>query len=146
MALMPSWDATKLPRTGEGNGSPLQCSRLENPRDGGAWWPAVCGVAQSRTRRKWFSSSSKREHETTRWELLTWGRTGLLWALRSRAGQPLASSPGRFSGKRLGEAAIYFFWRISHKHMFCHNNLFVVSFFFFSQSGSGNLQIHSVRM
>ena len=30
---------------GEGNGSPLQCSCLENPRDGGAWWAAVCGVA-----------------------------------------------------------------------------------------------------
>ena len=36
--------------TGEGNGNPLQCSCLENPRDGGAWWAAVCGVAQSRTR------------------------------------------------------------------------------------------------
>ena len=35
---------------GEGNGTPLQCSRLENPRDGGAWWAAVSGVAQSRTR------------------------------------------------------------------------------------------------
>ena len=34
----------------EGNGNPLQCSCLENPRDGGAWWAAVCGVAQSRTR------------------------------------------------------------------------------------------------
>ena len=33
---------------GEGNGSPLQCSCLESPRDGGAWWAAVCGVAQSR--------------------------------------------------------------------------------------------------
>ena len=32
---------------GEGNGNRLQCSRLENPRDGGAWWAAVCGVAQS---------------------------------------------------------------------------------------------------
>ena len=32
-----------------GNGNPLQCSCLENPRDGGAWWAAVCGVAQSRT-------------------------------------------------------------------------------------------------
>ena len=32
---------------GEGNGSPLQCSCLENPRDGGAWWAAVYGVAQS---------------------------------------------------------------------------------------------------
>ena len=37
---------------GEGNGTPLQCSCLENPRDGGAWWAAVCGVAQSRTRLK----------------------------------------------------------------------------------------------
>ena len=43
---------------GEGNGNPLQCSRLENPRDGGAWWAAVYGVAQSQTRLKWFSSSS----------------------------------------------------------------------------------------
>ena len=34
---------------GEGNGNPLQCSCLENPRDGGAWWAAICGVAQSRT-------------------------------------------------------------------------------------------------
>ena len=34
---------------GEGNGNPLQCSCLENPRDGGAWWAVVYGVAQSRT-------------------------------------------------------------------------------------------------
>ena len=34
---------------GEGNGNPLQCSCLENPRDGGAWWAAAYGVAQSRT-------------------------------------------------------------------------------------------------
>ena len=34
---------------GEGNGNPLQCSCLENPRDGGAWWAAVYGVAQSQT-------------------------------------------------------------------------------------------------
>ena len=43
---------------GAGNGSPLQCSCLENPRDGGAWWAAVYGVAQSRTQLKWLSSSS----------------------------------------------------------------------------------------
>ena len=43
---------------GEGNGDPLQCSCLENPRDGGASWAAVCGVAQSRTRLKRLSSSS----------------------------------------------------------------------------------------
>ena len=44
---------------GEGNGNPLQCSCLENPRDGGAWWAAVYGVTQSRTRLKWLSSSSQ---------------------------------------------------------------------------------------
>ena len=46
---------------GEGNGNPLQCSCLENPRDGGAWWAAVYGVSQSRTRLKWLSSSSSRK-------------------------------------------------------------------------------------
>ena len=39
-----------------GNGNPLQCSCLENPRHGGAWWAAVYGVAQSRTRLKRLSS------------------------------------------------------------------------------------------
>ena len=43
---------------GEGNGKPLQCSCLENPRDGGAWWAAIYGVAQSRTWLKRLSSSS----------------------------------------------------------------------------------------
>ena len=43
---------------GEGNGNPLQCSCLENPRDGGASWAAISGVAQSRTRLKRLSSSS----------------------------------------------------------------------------------------
>ena len=43
---------------GEGNGNPLQCSCLENPRDGGAWWAAVHGVTQSQTRLKRLSSSS----------------------------------------------------------------------------------------
>ena len=43
---------------GEGNGNPLQCSCLENPRDGGACWAAVYGVAQSQTRLKRLSSSS----------------------------------------------------------------------------------------
>ena len=43
---------------GEGNGNPLQCSCLENPRDGGAWWADIYGVTQSRTRLKRLSSSS----------------------------------------------------------------------------------------
>ena len=41
-----------------GNGNPLQCSCLENPRDGGAWWAAIYGVEQSRTRLKQLSSIS----------------------------------------------------------------------------------------
>ena len=43
---------------GEGNGNPLQCSCLENPRDRETWRAAIYGVAQSRTRLKWLSSSS----------------------------------------------------------------------------------------
>ena len=67
---------------GEGNGNPLQCSCLENPRDGGAWWASVCGVAQSRTWLKRLSSSSSKlpkknlteESKTTLWIYLraTW--------------------------------------------------------------------------
>ena len=56
------WDTTErlhfqfsLSRFGKGTGNPLQCSCLENPRDGGAWWAAAYGVAQSWTR---LSSSS----------------------------------------------------------------------------------------
>ena len=45
---------------GEGNGNPLQCSCLENPRDGGVWWAAIYGVAQSRPRLKRLSKSSSR--------------------------------------------------------------------------------------
>ena len=48
---------------GEGNGNPLQCSCLENPRDGGAWWAAVFRVAQSRTRLKRLSSSSSSKYK-----------------------------------------------------------------------------------
>ena len=62
---------------GEGNGNLLQCSCLENPRDRGAWWAVVCGVAQSRTRLKRLSSSSSKitadgdcSHEIKRRSLL----------------------------------------------------------------------------
>ena len=54
---------------GEGNGNPLQRSCLENPRDGGAWWAAVYGVAQSQTRLKWLSSSSDKDKCSCCW---TW--------------------------------------------------------------------------
>ena len=54
----------RLSCIGEGNGNPVQCSCLENPRDGGAWWAAVYGVAQSRTRLKRLSSSSSSRRDT----------------------------------------------------------------------------------
>ena len=50
--------------TGEGSGNPLQYSCLENPRDGGGWWAAVYGVAQSQTRLKRLSSSSIQQDRT----------------------------------------------------------------------------------
>ena len=68
---------------GEGNGNPLQCSCLENPRDRGAWWAAVYGVAQSRTRLKRLSSSSR---VTTTWRR-RWHPTPVLL-------------PGKFHGLR----------------------------------------------
>ena len=61
--LVETWAAFRFMKnqgqgSGEGNGNPLQCSCLEKPRDRGAWWAAVSGVAQSRTRLKQLSSSS----------------------------------------------------------------------------------------
>ena len=61
-----------LSRTGEGNGNPLQCSCLENPRDGGAWWAAVYGVTQSQTRLKQLSSSSSSSTRPSRTNTQKW--------------------------------------------------------------------------
>ena len=72
---------------GEGNGNPLQCSCLENPRDGGTWWAAVYGVVQRRTQLKQLSSSSSSIptpsphpvcrkiifHKTSLWCQKSWG-------------------------------------------------------------------------
>ena len=58
----------------EGNGNPLQCSCLENPSDGGAWWAAVSGVAQSRTRLKRLRSSSSRALAVQWW----WGKVAAI--------------------------------------------------------------------
>ena len=51
--------ATSLSCSGEGNGNPLQCSCLENPRDGRAWWAAIYGVAHWTRLKRLSSSSSK---------------------------------------------------------------------------------------
>jgi len=61
--------ATSLSRIGEGNGNPLQCSCLESPRDGGAWWAAIYGVAQSRTWLKRLSSSSSSSANYSKYQL-----------------------------------------------------------------------------
>ena len=54
--IFPSYYHVTMILIGEGNGNPLLCSCLENPREGGAWWAAIYGVAQSRTRLKRLSS------------------------------------------------------------------------------------------
>ena len=69
---------------GEGNGNPLQCSCLENPRDSQAWWAAVYGVAQSWTRLKWLSSSSS----SSIW---------LSWVFVAECGLSLAAESGGYS-------------------------------------------------
>ena len=65
--------------SGEGNGNPLQCSCLENPRDGGAWWAAVYGVAQSWTQLKRLSSSSS----SSIWSACQHSNLQLLWGENS---------------------------------------------------------------
>ena len=64
---------------GEGNGNPLQCSCLENPREGGAWLAAVYGVAQSRTRLKRLSSNraSRAIQQTSKGASLAWVGAGV---------------------------------------------------------------------
>ena len=65
--LFPRWNwiIWQCPREehGERNGNPLQCSCLENPRNGGAWWAVIYGVAQSRTQLKRLRSSSREEQD-----------------------------------------------------------------------------------
>ena len=87
--------ATSLSPIGEGNGNPLQCSCLENPRDGGAWWAAIYGVAQSWTwLKRLSSSSSERSRKVSKPLHLTFGLDnsllwGLLWALSASVHQSI---------------------------------------------------------
>ena len=70
-----------LSRIGEGNGNPLQCSCLENLRDGGACWAAVYGVAQSRIRLKRLSSSSSSSSDIKHVQPCGLERPHLAWRL-----------------------------------------------------------------
>ena len=87
---------------GEGNGNPLQCSCLENPRDGGAWWAAVYGVAQNRTPLKRLSSSSTimthTVHGVLKARILKW------FAI------PFSSGPHSVIGKTDTEGEISILW------------------------------------
>ena len=81
---------------GEGNGNPLQCSCLENPRDGGAWWAAVHGVTQSRIQLKWLSSSSspRFQHDVNIEPLAPWNLIAHLSSCFSPVTIILSSFPG----------------------------------------------------
>ena len=71
---------------GEGNGNPLQCSCLENPREGGAWWAAVYGVTQSRTRLKRLSSSRPSLQVTSGRDRISHSRPTVVMATNYRLG------------------------------------------------------------
>ena len=88
---------------GEENGNPLQYSCLENHGDGGAWWAAISGIAQSRTRLKWLNSSSSSRKRRC---FLIWGFPDSSVGKESacNAGDP-GSIPG--SGRSAGEAIGY---------------------------------------
>ena len=86
----------------EGNGNPLQCSCLENPRDSGAWWAAVYGVAQSRTRLKRLSSSSSSRYIAFLVKcLFLWLGDSFKWQARPRpSGQTTYPSKETQEGSR----------------------------------------------
>ena len=79
-ALESKFLTTGPPGIGEGNGNPLQCSCLENPRDRGAQWVAVYGVAQSQTRLKQLSNSSRTTREVLLISVHPVRKEGKLWA------------------------------------------------------------------
>ena len=96
--------ATSLSCIGEGNGNPLQCSCLENPRNGGSCWTAVYGVTQSRTRLKQLSSSSNSRictswfHFTVHW--LELGNISILGPITSTDNQLRRTSYTTVAGIR----------------------------------------------
>ena len=94
---------------GEGNGNPLECSCMENPRDGGAWWAAVYGVAQSRTRLKRLSRSSVSRFQCVWWPPGgQWGRrAGLLSGTKPRGPGSHVSTQGTELDTDLGSQCVW---------------------------------------
>ena len=97
---------------GEGNGNPLQCSCLENPRDRAAWWAAVYGVTQSRTRLKQLSSSSRLGRIKV--PKLTVGQPQLIWQLAAPASPVLC--PAESSANCLPEESLLIHSQLCVKH------------------------------
>ena len=81
---------------GEGNGNPLQCSCLENPRDWGAWWAAIYGVTQSRTLLKRLSSRSSRPASFSGWLEVPWSAGPRVFSFASLLSFPRVA-PSRLS-------------------------------------------------
>ena len=106
---------------GEGNGNPLQCSCLENPRGRAAGWAAVYGVAQSRTRLKQLSSSSSRSRGRKDWKFGI-SRCKLLYIGRINTGSYLFYSTGnciqyaviKHAGKEQDKECIYTYVQLGH--------------------------------
>ena len=103
---LPSWTSNGYGRKnkpcqdlpgGDGNGNPLQCSCLENPRDGEAWWAAVYGVSQSQTRLKQLSSSSSRSRPSwiccERTTKLHWPQTKHALLSKSKVSKSFSGAP-----------------------------------------------------
>ena len=95
---------------GEGNGNPLQCSCLENPRDGGAWWAAIYGVAQSQTQLKQLSSHSS----------ITFIRSGPWWLSGKESSHPCKRCSfdpwiQKIPWRRKWQSTLVFLLRKSHR-------------------------------
>ena len=105
---------------GEGNGNPLQCSCLENPRDGRAWWAAVSGVTQSQTQLKRFSSSSSSSGKEPPCQCRKCKRCRLNpWVWKIPWKRKWQSTPVFLSGKSHGQRSLvgYSLWvrkRVGH--------------------------------
>ena len=124
---------------GEGNGNPLQCSCLENPRDGGAWWATVYGVTQSRTLLKWLSSSSRLVitfFPRSKRLLISWLQSPsavILEPQKIKSDTVSTVSPSISHEVMWPDAMIFVFWMLSFKLTF-HSPL--------SLSSRGSLVLH----
>ena len=104
---------------GEGSGNPLQCSYLENPRDGGAWWASVYGVAQSRTWLKWLSSN-RHVHRRRQWHPTAVLLPGKSHGWRSLVG---CSPWGREESDTTERLHFIFHFRALEKEMATHSSV-----------------------